>query len=267
MFGKLLKYDFKSMLKSFIPMWIAFIVLAVINRLTGGFVYDGNSSGTLDFLSGLMVLLYVGLLVGINVMGVVLIIQRFYSGLLKDEGYLTFTLPTKPWVILTSKGVCGTIILIINAVISVISVMILASTSELFTMISNFMRMLGAQGGDFWLVVVLAVIAILLSTIGGIYHIYASLALGHLANKRRIGWAVAAYIGLSFILTALAALASRILEAVVDINWLDNAVMSMGDLIGHMVVPLILVIVSAAVQLVIYHVITERILSKKLNLE
>lgn len=48
-------------------------------------------------------------MVALFVLTMIVIIQRFYKGLLCDEGYLMFTLPVKPWQLIATKwhgGAC-----------------------------------------------------------------------------------------------------------------------------------------------------------------
>ena len=67
---------------------------SLVNRFTMRF--DNNAIiGTLPTV--IFMILYVGLIIAVMVVAVALIIMRFYHGLLKDEGYLMFTLPVKPW--------------------------------------------------------------------------------------------------------------------------------------------------------------------------
>lgn len=90
MLGKLMKYDLKSMFKVFVPLWLALLAVSVVNRFT--IQFDSNA-----IIGGLptviFMILYVGLIIAVMVVAVALIIMRFYHGLLKDEGYLMFTLP------------------------------------------------------------------------------------------------------------------------------------------------------------------------------
>ena len=93
MLGKLMKYDLKSMFKVFVPLWLALLAVSGVNRFT--IQFDSNA-----IIGGLptviFMILYVGLIIAVMVVAVALIIMRFYHGLLKDEGYLMFTLPVRP---------------------------------------------------------------------------------------------------------------------------------------------------------------------------
>ncbi len=105
MLGKLMKYDMKSMSRAFIPMWILAPVISLLlsvsirsaiewtdNPLLSGMINAGSS--ILMIITGL---LFAAALVGLLIMTIMFVIQRFWNGLLKEEGYLMFTLPVKVW--------------------------------------------------------------------------------------------------------------------------------------------------------------------------
>lgn len=119
MLGKLLKYDFRSMGKQFAYVWPAVLVLALVNRFTlGSALYQGSSDigvpGQLALVnrftlgntlyqvssdigvpgqlaSGLVFFLYWAIIMAMMVLTLVFVIQRFFKGLLGDEGYLMHT--------------------------------------------------------------------------------------------------------------------------------------------------------------------------------
>ena len=101
MLGKLLKYDFRSMGKQFAFIWPAALVMALLNRFTIGSL--DSSDVTRELFSGVAMLVYVAILIALFVIALIFIIQRFYLGLLGDEGYLMFTLPVEPWMNIVNK--------------------------------------------------------------------------------------------------------------------------------------------------------------------
>ena len=95
MMGKLMKYDLKSMLKVIVPFWIAMFVTGILwsaqAKLTLLDINVADSRGNL--IMGITMLLFLLLIMAVVVMNIVVIIQRFWKGLLKEEGYLMFTIP------------------------------------------------------------------------------------------------------------------------------------------------------------------------------
>lgn len=262
MLGKLLKYDFRSMLKSFLPLWPAFLVVAVINHFTFGASMEAYSSNALGTIT---MLVYFALMMAINIIGIVLIIQRFYNGLLKDEGYLMFTLPVKPWQLIASKGISAGVIIFVNAVLSVLSVMILIPNVDIFSELGRLLSMAGLRGFNVGLIVFLGFILLLAAILQSIFQVYAAMALGHLAPKHRVGFSVGAYIGIYVVLSTLSSIITAIVEKI-NPRWISDWVQGLSDN-GATVAGLILLIVICLVMLAAFYAITQYILSKRLNLE
>ena len=71
-------------------------------------------------------MVYVITLIGIFVATMLITIQRFYKSLLGDEGYLMFTLPVRPWQLITSKLIVSALWSIVSCVVAVGSIMVMA---------------------------------------------------------------------------------------------------------------------------------------------
>lgn len=95
MLGKLLKYEFKSTARIFIPLYITLLVVALIN----GFFINTE----LYQVQGILTMVFVALMIAMFVITIIVLIQRFSKNLLGDEGYLIFTLPVSSTSILLSK--------------------------------------------------------------------------------------------------------------------------------------------------------------------
>ena len=93
MLGKLMKYEWKDCMRVFFPLWGAMIALGAVNGFTMG--SDVNlHNPVLNFVVQILpALLLFGLSFGMFIVAFVLIIRRFYNGLLGEGGYLAFTLP------------------------------------------------------------------------------------------------------------------------------------------------------------------------------
>ncbi|MCI8524347.1 MAG: hypothetical protein HFF17_00130 [Oscillospiraceae bacterium] len=260
MFGKLLKYDLRSMFKTCVPLWLALLAVAVINRFTVHFRSD-------SFLGALptvvFMIFYVALVIAAVMVSMVLIVTRFYNGLLKDEGYLMFTLPVKPWQLVISKGVTATIVSILSTLVAIVSVVLVSSSTEAMR---QFCRELWGNlpkfTGEMWLCVVLSFLTVIATVVASVTHIYAALAIGHLASKHRIGYAVLAYIGINMVMTAIGMTLAELLshtEISIDLDFINP--FHAGNIVLTIVLVLTLIVIA------IYYFITERILTKRLNLE
>lgn len=93
MFGKLLKYEWKAMMKTMLPIYGATMVLAAVN----GFLFQSILGGWIDrsalfsTMQTTALTLYMLILMIMGVFTAVMIVQRFYKGLLRQEGYLMFS--------------------------------------------------------------------------------------------------------------------------------------------------------------------------------
>ena len=111
MLGKLMKYDMRSGFRKFALIWIGLAALGVINGFTVKYVLDGEKQNQLVnfFLGVLPMMLLVALYVAMGIFVLVFIVERFYKGLLGDEGYLMFTLPVTTSAHIGSKLLTGMI--------------------------------------------------------------------------------------------------------------------------------------------------------------
>ena len=255
MLGKLLKYDFRSMFRVFLPLWGALLAISFINRLT----LNSNSMG----IPGLVLFIaYIGIIFAVMAVTLVLVVQRFYNGLLKSEGYLMFTLPVKPWQLIASKGITAMVVTVLSVFMAGLSVLIIAQQSMNIPPLSEWIKGLRGIGADGVLMLALVVLLILTSALVSVTHIHASLALGHLANSHRIAWAVGAYVGINMLLTTIVGIAARTLGRYNFRLELDHL-----EAIPLTNIVLFALNVLNIIQIAIFFVTTERILTKRLNLE
>lgn len=279
MTGKLIKYEFRSSIKLMALIWAAIIVSSVLFSLCGnafqGAVIDGSdpqAAGLFEeiatFVTGFM---YFMSILAMIVITLVLIVMRFYKGLFGSEGYLMNILPVKPWQLITSKGVVAAVLVIAGVAVSIISVMILAGLSGIADITYAFREISAIMKAEpiLILTVIELIIIVIVGLLKSIYQVYASLAIGQLVNKHRILLALGAYIGINIALSVIAMILMTIAGATgmsdwfvmtLDINDADSMINISQTLIA-------LIFGITAVQLVAFHIVTERIMSLKLNLQ
>lgn len=270
MFGKLVKYEMKSMMKIFLLAWGAILVVALINGINLSFEF-GSGETTFrarEMFSVIPIILYGFLVCGIIVMALVFVIQRFYKGLLGDEGYLMFTLPTTARKLILAKSFSAALVVIISGLVGMLSV---------------FLMVLPSMGAAEWKAVfdgiqftlreypitvpavLLGILMCILSAVTFIYQVYASVAIGHLSAKHRMLFSVLAFIGIMVVLQTITILLGTV---GIESRWvrqiLDSSIWQTDK---AMLVVMGIVCLEKAVMATVYHVITEYILRKKLNLE
>lgn len=271
MFGKLMKYEMKSLSKGLIPLYGAVIAMSILNRILFSFDMNGHTS----FLAGLpqfaAMMVYSGLCVAVAVLTIMAIVQRFYKGLLCDEGYLMFTLPAKPWQLILSKVTGATIMTILSGIVGFISIFILASMgfswSEFFSI-----DWFGGFGNLFrevpsWpLYVVETIVLGLIMIASSILELYGAMALGHLSNKRRVAMSFLWYVVISVVMTFVLGVMVWFGDATGLDYWLSELTMHWSaEFAVHM--GLLVGVIGYAIKSAVFFLMTNIILTRKLNLE
>lgn len=271
MLTKLLKYEFRSIGRQLIPLYLGVLGLAVVNHFFW-FSVPANRGGLNDALGGVpaiaSMMAYVAVIVALGVITLLLIIQRFYKGLLTEEGYLMFTLPCKPWQLIAAKGITAACMTIAASCVGFLSVMLMAlSPSDWGGFLKGFTEVPWHElfkVHALWPLyivefIVLCVVA-LFSTIG---HIYVSISIGHLSSKHRVAFAILTYIGINIAWTVLMSTLANVTNMWYwDFTWLDTI-----GAPGQVHLAMMILIASQLVPTIIYFVATNWILSNKLNLE
>ncbi|OUN20125.1 hypothetical protein [Pseudoflavonifractor sp. An85] len=270
MLTKLLKYDFKSMFKLFLPLWGVLLVVSAINRLFFGSPMDTDH--VVGLVNSLMVLLYVLLIVAVMVVTTVIIIVRFYQGLLKDEGYLMFTIPVHPWQLITSKLLSALVISLLSSVVAVVSVIIIASFDGMWEVLGQAMDLAVREVPNFIPMVILLVISFFVGLICSISQVYASMALGHLAGSHRVGFSVLAFIVLNMAWSTVSTIIGLfgygdITSSLVTITAGSQATLNVDGFSNLMLLSTVWSIALNLVRCVVHFALTNYILSRRLNLE
>ena len=292
MLRKSCKYEFRSIFRTLIPIYIVVIAVSIITSISIAMNVDYADVKYVDnsvqwaiemnlpyklqhIFTFVMSLAYFAVMVALFVLTVVIILQRFYKGLLCDEGYLMFTLPVKPWQLITSKGITAFVMTILSGIVSCISIFIMMLGSlpyplkflaELFSL-QNWIRIFGQlnETVPMWGVYVLEfIILVIISSLASLYQIYASMAIGHLAKKNRILMSVVAYVAISMILSFVGGIFG-VFSAFAIQSSQNYLSINAGEAFLHAL--LIFSVITSIIEFVVFFVITERILSKKLNLE
>lgn len=207
MLGKLMKYDLRSGIRTFSLIWIGLALLGAINGLTIRFVLDGNvQSELVSFIFGVLpMILLVALYVAMGIFVLVFIIDRFYKGLLGNEGYLMFTLPVTSAAHIASKTLTSMIFTLASAIVALLSggllLAVLAPPSfgdiaQAFQEMGRYLRVNPLPAGTGWVIAEFVVYS-LIGMATAILQIYTAISIGHLAKKNRGWFALLAYVGIS----------------------------------------------------------------------
>lgn len=271
MLGKMLKYDIKAMSRTFIPFYIAILVMSLFNTIFMRFEKIYAMFGGLT--------IFACLFIGLGVAATVMIITRFYHSVLGDEGYLTNTLPVSVDTILFSKLFAAMFWLIISGIVTILSFVVLMmgpvnmgdffqSLGQLIQVVFDYM---GTPDGFQNVMVIIAaglllLLLMLLALANEILHFYCSMACSQLRpfSKNRVVTSFIAYFVLG---TPLSILTAALFAGVGSITVpLQSLIQSLSGstlaLLGLGVSCLIFLLLD-----VLLYLPTRYILKNKLNLE
>ena len=228
-----------------------------------------------------MVLL-VALYVAMGIFMLVFIINRFYKGLLGDEGYLMFTLPVSVSEHIGSKLLTSMIFQIGSFAVAVLSgglllaVLAPVNLREITAAVRDMTDYLAGNplpAGTGWLIAEFAVYMLIAAAVT-ILQIYTAISIGHLAKKNRGWFALLAYVGISIAFSIIMnGCMSLLLQSDAFPNVLLNWEFCLDDTgwhvqgVGMMASALGIYIGLALLEGTGFFFATRAILSKRLNLE
>ena len=118
--------------------------------------------------------------------------------------------------------------------------------------------MTGELGAYTGVLIVLGILFLIVTSICGTYMLYASMSLGQLMEGHRVAGSFLAYIGLNMAVSTITNIGTMIVTNILPDNLVNITAGNAG---------LIIMLVINGIQLAVYHVITEYVLTNKLNLE
>ena len=187
------------MWKQFSMIWLAALVIALLNRFALPFNRQGGLGTENELLAVITISVFIGVMCAMFVVAMVFVLTRFYRGLLGDEGYLMHTLPVKTWQLVFSKLVCAVVVTVVNVLVSFLAMFLMMPINwiEVFDMelwkrlVQGMLRQPDAllYLAEFFL---LCVVALSLM----VTMVYLSMAIGHLFHRRRVLMSVVAFFAL-----------------------------------------------------------------------
>jgi hypothetical protein len=269
MLGKLLKYELKATSRLFVPLYLTILVFATINRFFFPmYEVSEKSSSFSEIAMAISMVIYVSLMVGLVVMTLLVMIQRFYKNLLGDEGYLMFTLPVESWKHICSKLAISMFWILVSGIVALCSILIISSKHifipELYKDLSIAFDQFRQYFGTFsYLAVFEGIIFGLLSMASAILAIYAAIALGHLFNKHKLLISFGMYIILKTVTQIIMVLFGYIFTN--QVSFITENYSKINP--SHVNSILLTSILYTGVMTAGYFILTNYILKKKLNLE
>lgn len=262
MLSKIFKQDYKATSRLFIPMFLAFAALSIINKIF--FEIGISSAADNQFFKTIPILfmsIYVIGAIAIYVVSYVFIIMHFYKTMTGDQAYLTYTVPAKTSTIINSKLLISILWQLVTYLLIGLSIFLLIIghvTSSDWYYFLELLNNLEIPLFKFGLQLLLIFIVGLVSSP---LMFYASIAIGHLSQKHRFGASIISYFCIYFIIQVI----SSVFSAFIGIQSIK--MQSASDFLSIYNTSLIFALLLSLVTTVIFYVITHYIFDKKLNLE
>lgn len=219
MFGKLMKYELRYLIRVFGPMWAIVVSLCVLTRLTLKPNMDGMMyvEGTEAIVPAIIVMLTIFAIVTMMIVAMVVLIQRFYKGMYGDEGYLMFTLPVTTGCLIHSKALSAFLMMVTTMLVTYVGILIMISyphlwfdsdalgmtLPQLWDLFMDVMEANGMTAPKLVIIAFWAVLVSLLTVAQGIYLLYLAISIGQLWKKHPVAGAIIAYYIITLIINAL----------------------------------------------------------------
>lgn len=262
MFGKLLKYEFKSIGKWYFALNAAVIAIAAILSFTiKQFTQQADNAGVfgtvIDKMLPLTLLLTFGALIAGSLLSTLLIIiNRFSKNIFGRERYLTLTLPVTSHQIILSKLVASFICSLFNLIILIFGIAILIVPMVDFKdVVETLSKVIKAE---YILDNAFILSYLLVSSLASILLLYFAISIGQLFSNRRGLMAFIAY----FTLMILFSVATTYLNLKVFGFESTSEVLPYKE---H--VYLYVIIVEEFVEMLICYLGTHFIIKNKLNIQ
>ncbi len=261
MLGKLLKYDWKSFQKK---CGILFLGLFLLGLITLAFRKIAGANTILSIPEGFITGIYVIALIGLPFLVFYYGFNYFYQTMIKDEGYLTHTLPVKKSSLILSKGIVANVFLLLSVMVSVGCFFLVFGNQEL---LDGIVKLYDTFIKEFTLYsFILTIVTMVVSFVIQYFMITLSIALGQTKNVKKGMY--------SFIYFFILYTVSQIVASLVIFGYalFDSKMMTVinNDNMMNMHYLNILLWIGLITNIifgVIYYFGTVRLFERKLNLE
>ena len=277
MLRKLLKHEFRASGRIMLPMYLIVLLSAAGSNLSIRLASSDSGSIPASLFSAFVLLLFAAALIGICIMAVVLMVQRFYKNLLCDEGYIMLTLPVSVHQHIFSKLIASTVWFAATALVVLLGILLVSFDFPFVAALAKGLRFLARQleylkllqTADLILLTAEGVVIALLSGAVICLHFYAALAIGHSFSEKKVLLSIIFYFVLQMVmqtllsLCALGPIALMLTKLTEGIHF-DLSARAWTDYV-HAIVGLTALI--TAIQGAVYYLLTAFMLKRRLNLE
>ena len=265
MLGKIIKHEFKATYKTALTMILSVLLVGGLVRMMDMVSFDGTIWRIIEMI---MAVFYLLLLIAVPVSMFVVSIARFYRTMVKDEGYLTHTIPVKKTQLINGKLITSVIWIIISIMVIPLSLLINVKNSiYTFRDIAELLKLVFSNS-TYIMDCVMFILLIIVSIMTSLLLCYASIGMGQMSNGHRLAGSVLFYFIFKYAFSFLQLFLMLIIPSVADMmNKYDtvNKILMAED--NGMLALMLFVMPFQIILGIICYLIAYWRFSKKLNLE
>lgn len=264
MLGKVLKKDFISTVRFFLPLMGGYIIAAVVGKILFEIVLSiMDSSGHTSTVSEGMVIfsfIYLAIcliyLIACYLMTSVFVVYDFYKTMVSDHGYLTHTLPVKTSTLVWSKTLIAVMWqIVVNVIIGLSFLLIFTGHFSLGELKDVFVFFTDSWDMDSTTYTIYTIFNMVMEIFHRPLLFFACIAVGQQWKEHRIVGAILAYIVIS--------IATQILNTIAIVATGFGQLVDASPVNGYLMYTFMFGLITT----VGFFLITDYMLSKRLNLE
>ena len=270
--GKLFKHEFKNTASKYWYMYAIILALTLFTKLLDTIHLNVNSKFLNPPLYISVVLLFIGLCFMVLLTAVFSII-RFYREMVGSQAYITYTLPVEVWKHILVKLTVSVFWIIISGAVCIISALIMGAghglLGDIFKGLSSLIS--SVEATQQVLLIIQFILSLIINTASSLLMFYMAIAIGQLFNRNKALAAAGAYVGCNIILevftTLLFVLTANMIPWAPDFSIIGFGVEEINSGAEFLNSIMLLTGLVNILFLVTFFLITERLLSKRLNIE
>lgn len=266
MLGKLLKYDIKSQGKSLLPMYLIALGFALATR---GMKYVVDAFPVVSVVYSFMVTMCIFALIAVVVWTLIVAVKQFYFNVLKDEGYLTNTLPVTRNQIILSKELTSVVFMVIATAVVILGVFLAFYQGGVKSFLDQISEVFEINGVDstkalIWIIAMLAI-----SYVSYVQMAFTSMMIGQTQNANKILFSIVAAI-IIYVIQSILSLIMLGVDILIDPELMDIMNTSnplLSDVWQYVELIFISSTILTIISMVVFHVLSVVLANRKLNLE
>lgn len=270
MLGKIIKHEFKATYQGYLLLFGVFLAVTLLSKMS---MYVPLENIIWDILQRILVIAWALMLAFLVMAAMVMAVVRFYKTMVKDEGYLTHTIPVKKSQLLMGKCLVSFVWVVISVLVMLLSIFVFAVSTDFMYELKdgfNYSAELISQYPETIGHLLLALLLALLSVMASIMMFYAAIALGQMFSGHKFAGAVVFYFVLNYAFSFLSVLMMYIMPGFIgrmeDTNNMQGQeLLTDGALVFDEFMLMMIVLEVAA--FVGFFAIANWRFSKKLNLD